>query len=60
MPPLVTYHLHFDENEIYATSEVIIIILDPSLDQNKIKTDALIRADKCDNANGSCSRFITT
>jgi hypothetical protein len=42
MPPSVTYWLHFDENEVHATSEVIIIIVDPSLNQNKIKKDALI------------------
>jgi hypothetical protein len=38
---LVTYWLHFDGNEVNATSEVIVIIVDPSINQNKIKKDAL-------------------
>jgi hypothetical protein len=40
---LVTYCLHFGENEIHATSEVMIIIFDPSLNHNKIKKDTLVQ-----------------
>jgi hypothetical protein len=38
-----TYLLHFDENEVHAASLVMIIILNPSLNQNKIKKDALVQ-----------------
>jgi len=43
--------LHFDENEDHATSEVMIIILNPSHSQNKIKK-CFSTASKYDNANG--------
>jgi len=43
MPPLVIYLLHFDENEVHAASELMIIILDPSLNRIKIKKDALVQ-----------------